>query len=165
MLASLGKKVLITSYTHSAVDNLLLKLMEQNVAQRLDKKRPPAVVRIGKKSTVHPAVQPLLVDVLAAELESDGEVDVQHPPSAEALRRVMAEARIVGATALTVPKSPLLARQHFDVVICDEAGQISQPALLGALAAADAFILVGDHMQLPPLVTSEAALEGGESDE
>lgn len=66
-------------------------------------------------------------------------------------------------TALTAPRSPLLAGQQFDVVIVDEAGQISQPAILGALMAANSFILVGDHMQLPPLVQSEVAEEAGES--
>jgi superfamily I DNA and/or RNA helicase len=71
----------------------------------------------------------------------------------------------VGATALTIPKSPLLVDQHFDVVIVDEAGQITQPALLGALAAADTFVLVGDHLQLPPLVSSECALQAGKQDD
>jgi DNA replication ATP-dependent helicase Dna2 len=54
-----------------------------------------------------------------------------------------------------------LAGQHFDVVIVDEAGQISQPAVLGAIMAADNFILVGDHMQFPPLVVSEVAEQAG----
>lgn len=66
-------------------------------------------------------------------------------------------------SALTAPRSPLLAGQHFDVVIVDEAGQISQPAILGAIMAADSFVLVGDHMQLPPLVVSEVAEDAGES--
>ena len=47
------------------------------------------------------------------------------------------------------------------MVIVDEAGQISQPAILGAIMAADSFVLVGDHMQLPPLVVSEVADQAG----
>jgi DNA replication ATP-dependent helicase Dna2 len=74
---------------------------------------------------------------------------------------VISSAQIVGVSALTVPRSSLLVGQHFDVVIVDEAGQISQPAILGPLMAADSFVLVGDHMQLPPLVTSEVAEKGG----
>jgi DNA replication ATP-dependent helicase Dna2 len=82
-------------------------------------------------------------------------------PSVEYLHKVMSAAKVVGVSALTAPRSPLLAGQHFDVVIVDEAGQISQPAVLGAIMAADSFVLVGDHMQLPPLVISEVAEEGG----
>lgn len=74
----------------------------------------------------------------------------------------LATFRSFQVSALTAPKSPLLAGQHFDVVIVDEAGQISQPAILGALTAADSFVLVGDHMQLPPLVKSEVAEQAGE---
>ena len=68
---------------------------------------------------------------------------------------------VVGVSALTAPRSPLLAGQSFDFVIVDEAGQISQPAILGAMMAADKFVLVGDHLQLPPLVKSEVAEEAG----
>jgi DNA replication ATP-dependent helicase Dna2 len=82
-------------------------------------------------------------------------------PSADSLKRTMSSARIVGVTALSIPRSPLLIGEHFDVVIVDEAGQISQPAIIGALISADSFVLVGDHMQLPPLVSSELAEKGG----
>jgi len=56
--------------------------------------------------------------------------------------------------------SPLIG-QHFDFVIVDEAGQISQPAILSSLALASKFVLVGDQMQLPPIVKSQAASTGG----
>jgi len=73
----------------------------------------------------------------------------------------MKRARIVATTALSIPRSSLLLGEHFDVVIVDEAGQISQPAVLGALMAADSFVMVGDHLQLPPLVSSELSAQGG----
>src|SRR5215471_8952318 len=50
---------------------------------------------------------------------------------------------------------------QFDVALIDEAGQLTVPALLGALRFARRFILVGDEKQLPPLVLSkQAAAEG-----
>ena len=49
----------------------------------------------------------------------------------------------------------------FDVAIVDEAGQLTVPAILGALRLARRFILVGDEKQLPPLVLSKEAAEGG----
>ena len=72
----------------------------------------------------------------------------------------MSSAKIIGVSVLTVPNSPLLIEQKFDVVIVDEAGQISHPAIIGAMAA-DAFVLVGDHEQLPPLVQSDIAEKAG----
>ncbi len=49
----------------------------------------------------------------------------------------------------------------FDVCIMDEAGQITLPAVLGAIMRARTFCLVGDHHQLPPLVQNPAAAEQG----
>lgn len=43
----------------------------------------------------------------------------------------------------------------------DEASQILQPVCLGPLQFADAFILVGDHYQLPPLIRNSSANERG----
>src|SRR5207302_10125823 len=53
---------------------------------------------------------------------------------------------------------------HFDVAIIDEAGQLTIPAILGALRFAKRFILVGDEKQLPPLVLSKEAIEQGLAD-
>ncbi len=50
---------------------------------------------------------------------------------------------------------------HFDVAIIDEAGQLTVPAILGALRFTKRFILVGDEKQLPPLVLSKEAAEQG----
>jgi hypothetical protein len=49
----------------------------------------------------------------------------------------------------------------FDVCIVDEASQVTQPVCIGALRFANAFVLVGDHYQLPPLVASAECREGG----
>ena len=50
---------------------------------------------------------------------------------------------------------------QFDVAIIDEAGQLTIPAILGALRFAKRFILVGDEKQLPPLVLSKEAADAG----
>ena len=81
-------------------------------------------------------------------------------PSISSHHQVKSSAKIIGVSVLTVPNSPLLIEQKFDVVIVDEAGQISHPAIIGAMAA-DAFVLVGDHEQLPPLVQSDIAEKAG----
>jgi DNA replication ATP-dependent helicase Dna2 len=175
LLAARGKRVLITSYTHAAVDNVVMKLIESGLATIDRRTRLPPIVRIGQKASCHPAVHRLLASELAIGIEdvgssridnncfsmqNDGGMDVELP-SATSLLKVVSSARIICATALSVPRSPLLTGQDFDLVIVDEAGQISQPAILGTLMAADSFILVGDHLQLPPLVNSEIAEKGG----
>jgi DNA replication ATP-dependent helicase Dna2 len=164
LLVAHGKRVLITSYTHAAVDNVLLKLMEMGVGA-IDKSRSlPALVRVGRKSSCHPGVHSVLASQIAVSLEVPDALDsdkVIVQPTADTLRKTISSARVVGVTALSIPRSPLLIGEHFDVVIVDEAGQISQPAIIGALTAADSFVLVGDHMQLPPLVISELAEKGG----
>jgi DNA replication ATP-dependent helicase Dna2 len=165
LLAAHGKRVLITSYTHAAVDNVLLKLFECGVAVNANNEQ--AIVRVGKQNSCHPGVHPIIAKTVAVQLESDLHSQREQPttPTSEYLRIAMSNARIVGVTALSIPRSPLLFRENFDVVIVDEAGQISQPAIIGALLAADSFILVGDHMQLPPLVISELAETGGKKKE
>ena len=55
---------------------------------------------------------------------------------------------------------PFFARKEFDIVLVDEAGQLTLPAILGPLLLSKTFALVGDHHQLPPLITSEIAKTG-----
>jgi DNA replication ATP-dependent helicase Dna2 len=163
LLLAHGKRVLISSYTHAAVDNVILKLLEAGVAPVGTKTTLPALVRIGQHSSCHEKVQRCLASHIAIAYEFNECSTPNDLPSAESLNACISAARVVGVTALTVPRSPLLAKEYFDVVIVDEAGQISQPAILGALMAAKSFILVGDHKQLPPLVSSEIAENGGKS--
>ena len=163
LLVSKGKRVLLTSYTHSAVDNLLCKLINTGMVSVENMFSP--VVRIGRESSCHVKVVSILAQTIASKAEgySSGlsSRSIIEAANVDYLHKAISEAKVVGVTALTAPRSPLLAGQHFDVVIVDEAGQICQPAVLGAIMAADMFILVGDHMQLPPLVKSEVANEGG----
>ena len=52
-------------------------------------------------------------------------------------------------------------KRKFDVCIVDEASQITLPVCIGPLRAAETFILVGDHYQLPPVVQNQEAREKG----
>eukprot|EP00903_Cladosiphon_okamuranus_P020313 g18638.t1 len=141
VLLARGASVLITSYTHSAVDNLLLKLIEEGVP----------CLRVGKPSSVHPGVRAHCVNY-------DGSAK-----TTAAYSELVASAKVVGCTCLGV-KHPLFSQRRFDYCVVDEAGQISQPVVLAPLRCADVFVLVGDHYQLPPLVTSSEALEAGMSE-
>jgi DNA replication ATP-dependent helicase Dna2 len=171
LMMAMGKRVLVTSYTHSAVDNILLKLVGGSAHRHGS--YTTDVVRVGRKHSVHPALHRYLTSDLASEMDqqeglrtgslaSDGDTNADKNPSIANLHKVISSAKVVGVSALTVPKSPLLIGQKFDLVIVDEAGQISQPAIIGALLAAESFVLVGDHEQLPPLVQSDVAEKAGE---
>ena len=69
--------------------------------------------------------------------------------------RVVAEARVVLCTLANSYVSPLLANQRFDVLIAEEAGMATLPALFHAASRCDRrAIMVGDPRQLPPIVQS-----------
>jgi len=137
-----GARVLITSYTHSAVDNLLLKLRGKAVP----------FLRVGRSASVHPDLHDSLLDV-----ENDNGDSM---PTVSALQTRLRSTRVLASTCLGM-RHPIFAREAFDFCIVDEAGQICQLTCLGPLRAARVFVLVGDDNQLPPLVNSPEAQKGG----
>ncbi|EFQ33547.1 DNA replication factor Dna2 [Colletotrichum graminicola] len=137
-LVSQGKSVLLTSYTHTAVDNILLKLK--------DDKTP--ILRLGAPAKVHPDVQQFAI--LAG----------QPMKSFEQIKEAWHDTPIVATTCLGVGHA-LFNERTFDYCIVDEASQITLPICLGPIRMAKTFVLVGDHNQLPPLVQNEEAREGG----
>ena len=64
-------------------------------------------------------------------------------------------ADVVGATCIGVATDARFEDLEFDLVIADEAGQIQVMDLLVPLVRARRAVLVGDHLQLPPLVEPE----------
>jgi hypothetical protein len=64
-------------------------------------------------------------------------------------------ADVVGATCIGVATDARFEDLEFDLVIADEAGQIPVTDLLVPLTRARRAVLVGDHLQLPPVVESE----------
>jgi DNA replication ATP-dependent helicase Dna2 len=143
-LATVGKRVLLTSYTNSAVDNVLLKL-----AQMAGKEEFIPFVRVGRESRVNPKLVDYTPSGSCHKANTAGE-----------LACLVDTVKIWGVSALGTTDA-LIRRREFDVVIVDEAGQITLPATLGPLLRGDTFVLVGDPHQLPPLVTSEEAADKG----
>ncbi|KFY14667.1 hypothetical protein V492_02475 [Pseudogymnoascus sp. VKM F-4246] len=137
-LVSQGKSVLLTSYTHTAVDNILLKLRDDKIP----------ILRLGAAAKVNTEVQEF------AELAS------KPRESFEELSHLWNDTPIVATTCLGVNHA-IFSERTFDYCIVDEASQITLPVCLGPIRMARTFILVGDHNQLPPLVQNEAARTGG----
>jgi hypothetical protein len=58
--------------------------------------------------------------------------------------------------------SDMLAGATFPLVVLDEASQAAEPeALIPLTRGAEHVVLVGDHLQLPPVCNSEAAAAAG----
>lgn len=137
-LVAQGKSVLLTSYTHTAVDNILLKIRDDNIR----------VLRIGAPAKVHPEVQEF------ADLAAIPKMTI------EELKESYEKPQVVATTCLGVNHN-IFNQRIFDYCIVDEASQITLPVCLGPIRMARTFILVGDHYQLPPLVQNKTAQEGG----
>lgn len=132
MLVKAKKSVLLTSYTNSAVDNILLKVKEYDID----------FLRIGNPSRIHKDIRRYIPGEEGKKISDY-----------ESFSEVYLKPYVVGSTCLSIRDLAFNVRDHFDYCIIDEASQVSMPLSLGPLALCDKFILVGDHFQLPPLVT------------
>ena len=137
-LVSQGKSVLLTSYTHTAVDNILLKIKDDKIS----------TLRLGAVAKVHPEVQSF-ADLGGIPKKTVAELENSYVNS-----------KVVATTCLGINQAIFNARL-FDYCIVDEASQITLPVCLGPIRMARTFILVGDHYQLPPLVQNKEAQQGG----
>lgn len=140
VLADMGKSMLITSHTNSAVDNILLRLMEHDVK----------FMRLGSAQKIHEKLRQFRESSMIAECKTG-----------EELQKVYDEVQIVAVTCLGSSHA-LLTRRKFDYCLVDEATQIFQPTVIRPLLSAEKFVLVGDPKQLAPLVRS-SVVGGGES--
>jgi len=128
-----GDRVLLSAFTNRAVDNALEALREQGHED---------IVRVGTETGVRQDMQDLRLD----RSGDPGE-------RAAALK----SAPVVAATTATCG-SRILRELEFDVVLVDEASQLTEPDTLAAVNRGERFVLVGDHEQLPPVVRSGGRL-------
>ena len=133
-LFTLHSSLLLTAYTHRAVDEICAMLEESGQDYLL----------LGNEASCAPRYAHRLLSNAFAE----------HPKLSD-IRQRLKEVRIVVSTLLTLQARPfLLGLKHFSLCIVDEASQILEPPIIGLLASEhiDRFILIGDHKQLPAVV-------------
>lgn len=143
-LASCDKgDVLIMSYTNRAVDEICAMLCDAGID----------FVRQGNEYSCAPQFRPYLIGHVAEKY-----------PQLDGLRQRLKEVRVMVATTSTMMSRPFIFNlKHFALAIVDEAGQITEPNIIGLLSAhrddcvIDKFILVGDYKQLPAVVRQDAA--------
>lgn len=126
--------ILLTAYTHRAVDEICSMLEESGQDYLLLGSEPMCDPRFAHR-------------LLSRSLG-------QQPKLSE-MRQRLKDVRIVVSTTLTLLTRPYLFNiKHFSLCIVDEASQILEPYIVGLLSSEqiDRFILIGDHKQLPAVV-------------
>ena len=126
--ARAGQRVLVTSSNHLGINNALAKIRHATGY--------PHTIKVGK----------------ADQTEGLGDIpNHEHRPD---LAPIDGQAFIVGGTVHALYTSRL-ANTQFDVVIADEASQMNLVQAAGALLTGIKFVFIGDHQQMPPIITAE----------
>lgn len=125
-LASDGERVLVTAFTHRAINNALNKLTE--VSPTTDLAKIGALRRADD-----------LINVSAY-----GEFSGCPLESSD-------QGYVIGVTPFA-PRTGRLEGVSFDTVIFDEASQITLPLAIMGMLPGKRFIFFGDHRQLPPVL-------------
>jgi DNA replication ATP-dependent helicase Dna2 len=150
-----GERVLVCAQTNTAVDTILSKVWDAGVRSFLRVGPPDRSPGLSTTLTMSGADDALYFTKTLAERTN----------SLEELGRAIATCPVLGSTthaAVGDSTFEFLDRHVgapiFDVVIVDEASQLTEPMTLAAINLSKRFILVGDHRQLPPIVQSEQAI-------
>nr|XP_027220953.1 LOW QUALITY PROTEIN: DNA replication ATP-dependent helicase/nuclease DNA2-like [Penaeus vannamei] len=142
LMVTLGYSILLTSYTHSAVDNILLKLKDLEVD----------FLRLGRIARIHSDILTHADETLARKFK-----DVA------SLSQFYFSKKVIATTCLGL-NHVIFTKRTFDFCVIDEACQVLQVAALGPLFHAKRFVLVGDPKQLPAVVQSKQARNLGMSE-
>ncbi|KAL6744202.1 hypothetical protein Aduo_017162 [Ancylostoma duodenale] len=134
-LLEMNCSVLLTTNTHSALDNVLVKLRKYVDASK--------ILRLGKSSSGRSNIAELTLESKLSGIDDD---------KYKTARDILKNTLLVASTCHYVPRDLLFSWRKFDYCIVDEASMVLEPVLLLALAAASRFVLVGDAHQLTPLV-------------
>ena len=144
VLVTIGASVLLTSFTHSAVDNILLKLgrtircLHFSNLSRVSAMFPHhlssstyfpispfpvetevSFLRLGRKNRLHPKLVDYGADATMASLRRES----KSPICAEDVANMYASFPVVATTCLGL-KHAAVARRTFDYCIVDEASQV-----------------------------------------
>ncbi|MCS7259376.1 MAG: ATP-binding protein, partial [Anaerolineae bacterium] len=134
-LAGAGQRVLVTAFTHRAINNALRTIAKTT--------RYPHVFKVG-----HPRY--------ADDLGWEGGQVANYEYFPQHLYKLQDGGYIVGGTCFAL-RTSRLGGIHFDTVIFDEAGQVTLPLAIAGMLAGDRYIFIGDHKQMAPVIVGEHA--------
>ncbi|VAI43122.1 unnamed protein product [Triticum turgidum subsp. durum] len=152
--------VLVCAPSNSALDEIVLRVLQTGIRDENNNTYNPKIVRIGLKA--HHSVKAVSMDYLIQQKQSGVASDGGRRGAGEQDRiraSLLDEAAIVFST-LSFSGSAIFTRmtRAFDVVIIDEAAQAVEPATLVPLVhGCRQVFLVGDPVQLPATVISKTA--------
>ena len=130
LLVERGERVLVTSHTHTAINNALNKIAAQGVK----------VAKIGR------ATQALGLEGVTVA-DSFGEWHGRPEGG-----------YVIGATPFATC-TYRLENCEFDTIVFDEASQVTLPLALMAMRRGARFVFIGDQKQLPPVLLARSILE------
>ncbi len=132
-LASEGERVLVTAFTHRAINNALRTIGEKTMY--------PHLIKIGQY-----------------QYADDLSWGAWQVPNYEHLSRSpyrpTTPGVIIGSTVFSLYTSRL-KEMAFDTVIFDEAGQVTLPLALAGMLPAKRAVFIGDHQQMAPVIVAE----------
>lgn len=142
LLHRTNENILLLAYTNRAVDEICESI------ERIGPQLREHYLRIGSRYSTAPEFREQLLAAKTRKITSR-----------KALRELIDSHRIfVSTVSSLVGKPELLDLKAFQTVIIDEASQILEPMLVGLLPHFQRFILIGDHKQLPAVVTQDARI-------
>jgi len=131
-----GERVLVTSFTHRAINNVLAA-----VAARI-----PTTRRLAKVAAFSDPLLPAAVE------QREKYRDLSF------VKEGFRDGCVIGATPFAL-RSSRLGGVDFDTVVIDEASQVTLPLAVMAMLAGKRYIFAGDHRQLPPVTISRSPRE------
>jgi DNA replication ATP-dependent helicase Dna2 len=130
-LANAGERVLVTAYTHRAINNALRKIASVTGY--------PHVFKIGEQAH-------------ADDLDGvPNYEDFHHSPY------LPEQVGLIAGATCYAARSRRLRDVRFHTIIFDEAGQITLPVAIAGMLSGKRFIFIGDHRQMGPVVAARPA--------
>jgi len=138
----LHKRVLICTGTNRALDEAMKSVLTEEMRKE--------ALRLGDAGAVTDSrVRAVTLEGLIEGIEP---LDAKIAAGINALRN----RAVVGITASSLQSGRYeKVLGEFDLVVIDEAAQLTAPATVGCISFGKRFVLIGDHHQLPAVVQSE----------
>ena len=138
---NLNHKLLVCSESNTAIDNILKKLRHTNIN----------FTRVGTSNKIPNYLQQYTLDYKINNQITGKSINNEERQQIE--EEILKNSQVI-LTTNSSAGSIILSDIQFHIAIIDEASQATIPSTLIPINKAEKFILIGDHKQLPPVVSS-----------